>query len=303
MRHIYSLVIVLLSSITCGCGHPDTEVSAYTIEEVIRTTSAPIDALTREIVKDLVPVELLCPVSEDPSSWRPTPDVILSYQRARLIITNGAGYEDWVRTAPLPRSRVIDASGLIDDQFLVIQGESHSHGTTRSHSHEMVLATVWLDPLFAISQAEVINKALAKSFPKFKSEFQSNFNTLSQELLDLHQQMNDIDFSEFRIIAPLNPYGYLAQRYNWNSSEIGVNPEDWSIGVSSIMLTSGNFDSKPTVILWGVDLSPETASELKPEQIFVVHWKITPSTPGTTFVYFHSINIQNLKSTIQNIAD
>lgn len=302
MRYCYWIAIIILCVINGGCGRTDADSNAKTIEYVIRTTSAPVDALTRDIVKGLVPVELLCPLSEDPNRWRPTPEVVSRYQRAQLIITNGAGYEDWVRTAPLPRSRVIDASSTIHDQLIVIQGEAHSHGPSGSHSHQTVLGTVWLDPMHAISQAEVITDALVKSFPEYQSEFKSNLNALSEELLSLHEKMMQIDFSQLTVIAPLNPYGYLANQYDWDHSDIGMNPEDWPMEIHSLKLTTGKFENKPTLILCEDPPSPESAdTHLQIDQIFRVQWKTIPSQADGTFIEFHSTNVQNLESTINSL--
>lgn len=302
MRHCIWIAVFILSVINTGCGQTDADSSVQSVEDVIRTTSAPVDALTRDLVKDLVPVELLCPPSVDASSWRPAPEVVSRYQRARLIITNGAGYENWVRTAPLPRSRVINASSAIEDQLIRIQGEAHSHGPSGNHSHETILGTVWLDPLHAISQAEVITDALVESFPQYESAFKSNLNALTEELLSLHQQLKQIDLSGFKIIAPLNPYGYLAKRYDWDHSDIGKSPEDWPMELHSLKLTTGKFEDTPTLILCEDLPSPESADiDLRPDQIFAVHWKTFPSQTDGTLIKFYSNNVQSLQSTIDSL--
>lgn len=304
MKQCFWLLVSLLSVINAGCGQHDTNTGTGTgtIENIIRTTSAPVDALTRDIVKDLVPIELLCPVSEDPSTWRPTPEVVSRYQRARLIISNGAGLEDWVRTAPLPRSRVIEASSAINDQLIIVQGEAHSHGPAGSHSHETVLSTVWLDPVHAISQAEVITSALIKTFPEYKSEFKTNLKSLTENLLSLHERLKSIDVSKLTIIAPLKPYGYIAKRYQWNENDIGEKLENWPMEIHSIAMSRGEFVDTPTLILCEELPSPKVAdTHLRANNIYAVQWKTTPSEIDGTFVEFLSNNVKNLEYSINNI--
>lgn len=281
-----------------GCNSSDTDIDSNPIEDVIRTTSAPVDALTREIVQDLVPIELLCPESEDPSSWRPAPETISQYQRARLIITNGAGYESWVQTAPLPRSRVVDASSAIKDPLIIIQGESHSHGPEGSHSHDTTLGTVWLDPLNAISQAEVITAALAAAYPEYSSELSTNLSILKDELTDLHLRIKNLETSGLNIIAPLNPYGYLAKRYGWNDSAFGSSHESWPMEVHAGSIT------KPTLILCEHLPAPEEADALyQAYQIRGVHWKTFSPAHDASFIETLTENIDELELSLESFKD
>ena len=178
MRRVSWLLIALLGVAMAACDRPADTPNRVTLDEVVRTTSAPVDALTRQLVGDAVPVELLCPESEDPATWRPDPETVALFQRARLIVANGAGYEKWVAPAPLPRSRLVEAADALSRSFIMVEGEAHSHGPEGYHTHEVVLGHVWLDPLHAIAQAEEITEALVGAFPEHEGVFEFGLSVL-----------------------------------------------------------------------------------------------------------------------------
>ncbi|MEM1077211.1 MAG: metal ABC transporter substrate-binding protein [Pseudomonadota bacterium] len=105
--------------------------------------------------------EVVFPVPEgvDPSFWRPSIADISQIQSADLILLNGAGFATWIDRVSLPRSRVVNTSAKIEDQFIVTESITHSHGDGGEHSHEGLAAYTWLDPMLAIAQAEAIASA------------------------------------------------------------------------------------------------------------------------------------------------
>ena len=183
--------------------------------------------MTRRIAGDLVSVEMLCPEGQPPATWRPSPEVVALYQRAKLIVVNGAEFETWVLNTPLPRSRVVRTADAIEDELLVVPGETHSHGPDGSHAHDKIAGHTWLDPINAIAQAGAIADALAAVFPEHAAAFDENHMSLAAELQNLHEQIAAIDTSTVGIIAPESWYGYLARRYDWPTGEIGDDPADW----------------------------------------------------------------------------
>ncbi len=53
-------------------------------------------------------MDVLFPVPEevDPAYWKPEAEDVAAYQRADLILLNGASYAKWVDFVKLPRSRL-----------------------------------------------------------------------------------------------------------------------------------------------------------------------------------------------------
>ncbi|MFK7758574.1 MAG: metal ABC transporter substrate-binding protein [Phycisphaerales bacterium] len=303
MRQTITILIAACALWIAGCDRTKTHVNSSSIQEVIRTTTPAVDALARHIVKDLVPIELLCPADQDAPTWHPSPETIALYQRARLIIMNGAGYESWAQTAPLPRSRIVNASEKLEDQFIVLKGKTHSHGPKGDHTHDVILGTLWLDPLYAISQAETITDALIRTFPEYKEEFTKNLVSLTKEINELHDKLNEIDFSVVEILAESIPYGYISKRYSWRSGVLGNNAQSWSMDLFSLKLSSADFDSKPVIILCDKLLPPEVSSELlESHNAHILLWKVHPHSSQDTFVNVFSENILRLEETVHELT-
>lgn len=299
MRLLSLLVMALLGLALGGCDRTDASPNQARIDNVVRTTSAPVDALTRRIAGDAVPVELLCPPSEDPAAWRPAPETISSFQRARLIVANGAAYEAWVQTAPLPRSRLIEAADKLTEPLITVRGETHSHGPEGHHTHEVTLGQVWLDPLHAIAQSRTIAAGLTHAFPEHQDTFSANLDVLSTELLELHRRLERLEPEGAAIVAPSTPFGYLARRYGWQTLDLSPAPEDWPMDLYSHGMASGDFGSGPRVLLCEQLPDPAVATTLlESHDVHLVLWRTGSRDRGKSFTEMLSGNIDRVEASI-----
>lgn len=299
MRLLSLLVMALLGLALSGCDRTDASPNQARIDNVVRTTSAPIDALTRRIAGTAVPVELLCPPSEDPAAWRPGPERVALYQRATLIVTNGAGYEAWVQTAPLPRSRLIEAADGLTEPLITVRGETHSHGPEGHHTHEVTLGQTWLDPLNAIAQARTIAAGLTDAFPEHQGTLSANVDVLCTELIELHQRLERLEPEGIAIIAPNTPFGYLARRYGWQTLDLSPDPEHWSKDLYAHGMASGDFGSGPRVLLCDKLPVPAIAKTLRESHdVRLVDWQTGSRITETSFVNVLSGNIDRLEASI-----
>ncbi len=82
----------------------------------------PLAYFTKAIGGENDDVVLPVPANVDPALWSPEPETIGEYQRADLILLNGAGYAAWTNRATLPASRLVDTSAAYSDDLLYIQG-------------------------------------------------------------------------------------------------------------------------------------------------------------------------------------
>jgi zinc transport system substrate-binding protein len=274
MRCVILVFMMLLGSGLQGCAREESNASTMAIDDVVRTTSAPVHALATQISSGLVPVELLCPTSQDPAAWRPSAETVAQYQRARLVVTSGAGYEGWVQTAPLPRSRVIEAASGLSEPLLIVRGETHSHGPAGDHTHEVTLGHVWIDPLHAIEQARAVSAGMITAFPEHEQAFNENLGLLIAELQTLHQRLVSVDVSSIDIIAPQRPYGYLARRYGWISAEIGTDPSSWSMDLYAMQLSRQGRSQEAAILLCEQMPADSIAEQLLQEHgVRLVRWE------------------------------
>ena len=173
--------------------------------------------------------EVVFPVPEDvdPSFWRPSISDISTVQSAELILLNGAGFATWIDRVSLPRARVVNTSRAIEDQFIVTESITHSHGDGGEHSHEGVASYTWLAPMLASAQAEAVAAAIARKGLAPPDEVYAKLGALIGELetLAADAKLALSGAREIPMVATHPRYQYLAQRYDLSIASL-----EWEAG-------------------------------------------------------------------------
>ena len=173
--------------------------------------------------------EVVFPVPEgaDPSFWRPSIADISMIQSADLILLNGAGFATWIDRVSLPRSRIVNTSATIEDQFIVTESITHSHGDGGEHSHEGIASYTWLDPMLAIAQAEAIAAAVMSRDLAAEQDVEARLAELRSELTALDAMARDAlsSLKGTAILATHPRYQYFARRYSLSISSL-----EWDAG-------------------------------------------------------------------------
>jgi zinc transport system substrate-binding protein len=185
----------------------------------VYTTNYPLTYFAERIGGDHITVFFPVPSDVDPAFWLPDAVTVRKYQKADLIILNGAGYEKWTRKVSLPMLRMVDTSKTFKDNLIHIETNvTHSHGPGGDHSHGGTAFTTWLDFSQAAAQAEAIYKALSRKMPVLKADFVKNFESLKKDLLALDAQMTALSAKKpgLPLVGSHPIYQYMARRYNLN---------------------------------------------------------------------------------------
>ncbi len=183
------------------------------------TTNYPLTYFAECIGGEYVNVVFPAPPDIDPAFWSPDMETVRKYQKADLIILNGAGYEKWIKKVSLPMMRMVDTSKAFKDNLIQIDTNvTHSHGPGGDHSHGGTAFTTWLDFSQAALQAEAIYQALARKLPARSADFARNYASLQTDLLQLDEQMKQISTQNpgTPLVASHPIYQYMARRYNLN---------------------------------------------------------------------------------------
>ncbi|MEA2078382.1 MAG: metal ABC transporter substrate-binding protein [Pseudomonadota bacterium] len=152
----------------------------------IYTVNYPLQYFAQRIAADYAEVIFPAPPDVDPAVWMPDTKTIRAYQKADLVLLNGAGYASWVKKASLSRLRQVNTSASFKEGYISVQeGATHSHGPAGEHSHSGTAFTTWLDFYQAVQQAESVMHALVKKRPEYKAAFEQNFDALRDELMAL----------------------------------------------------------------------------------------------------------------------
>ena len=195
---------------------------------VVYTVNYPLQYFAQRIAGDHAKVIFPGPSDADPAFWQPDASTIGAYQRADLILLNGAGYAKWVKRVSLPRGKLVDTSAGFRGDFIEAGGAvTHSHGREGSHSHAGTAFTTWLDFSQAVAQTMAVRDALSRLRPQHADTFAANALALEQALLDLDSRLKAIAATaqEKPLIASHPVYQYLARRYGLNLEAVMWEPE------------------------------------------------------------------------------
>lgn len=175
-------------------------------------------------------VDVVFPTMDgDPANWAPAAADIAAYQRADLVLLNGAGYAGWTELVALPADKTVNTSANFVQRYISEAEESHSHGSDTEHQHEAETAfTTWLDPQLAIEQAAAIRDALSTRRPALAAEFQAGFESLRSDLRaldnDLVKLFSELDDTPVMFSHPV--YQYLERRYELDGESVHWEPEE-----------------------------------------------------------------------------
>lgn len=163
-----------------------------------------------------------------PGYWMPDAKTISAYQRADIILLNGANYAKWVNKVSLPRFRLVNTSAGFQDRYIeAAEITTHSHGLEGKHAHESLAFTTWIDFSLAAKQARAIAEALSRKQPVLNDTSQKNYAELEKDLLKLDQDLKALVAKDPAkpLIVSHPVYDYLARRYGLNIKSVHWEPD------------------------------------------------------------------------------
>jgi zinc transport system substrate-binding protein len=169
------------------------------------------------------------PADVDPAFWIPDAKTILVYQRADLILLNGANYAKWVGKVSLPQFRLVDTSARFKNQYMETEDIlTHSHGPQGEHAHEALAFTTWIDFSQAAKQAKTITNALSRKKPPLREIFEGNYVALEKDLMTLDRDIKTIVSKEPSkpLVASHPVYQYFQRRYGVNIKSVHWEPDE-----------------------------------------------------------------------------
>ena len=296
LEKIYIIVLIAIASTFSFVDiKAESKVQVYTV-------NYPLKYFAERIGGELVEVYFPAPSGVDPVYWFPGADVVREYQKADLILLNGAGYAKWIKKATLPRSKLVNTSKSFKDQYLYIQNSvTHSHGTGENHSHGEIAFTTWIDPELAIKQSEEIKNSLIKIHPDNNKVFEANFSSLKNDLIKIDNMLKDVfaKYSDKPLIASHPVYQYLQRRYQLNLKSVHwepdeyPNPEQW-LEVEKILKTHN-----ASIMIWEDIPLSQTMNKLKELNVNSVVFRPCGDVPKQgDYLSVMNSNINNLRNGI-----
>jgi len=281
------LAIVLCSILVVGCSSDERAADTAEVERGLPRVYAvnyPLAFFAGRIGGDSVEVAFPAPADVDPAMWVPDVDTVAAFQRADIVLLNGAGYAGWVQRVTLSQSRLVDTSAAFADRLIPIENDvTHSHGPAGDHSHEGAEFTTWLDCEFAIEHARAVLNALVRLRPDNEAQYRERFAELEQELLSLDQELKAVAarIGDQPLLFSHPVYQYFERRYSLNGRSLhwepGQMPED-----AQWRELSGTLSTHAVAwMIWEGEPHPEAASRLEGLGIQSVVFRPAGSRPET----------------------
>lgn len=264
---VAAVMLAAVSAAIGGCSAEDKPDSPDQRPKiVVYTTFYPTTYFAQRIGGEHV--EVVCPLPEDadPIFWMPDAPTIQAYQKADLIVINGAQFEKWVAKVSLPPSRMVDTAKPLKGELITYKDAvEHAHGPSGKHAHEGIDGHTWLDPVNARMQADEIRKALARLAPDRARLFADNDSQLAADLFGLHVKLSELTkaYKGQPILCSHPAYNYIARRYKWNVRNEDLDPETMPPDkqLAAIRKTLEQHPAK--FILWESAPKPAVADRLK----------------------------------------
>jgi len=257
-------VFALLSATSLAAGRDGLTV--YTV-------NYPLQYFAQRITGEYADVVFPAPPDQDPAFWQPSASTIADYQRADLILLNGAHYAKWVDRVALPRRKLVDTSAVFSDRYIRVEdAATHSHGPSGDHSHSGVAFTTWLDFDQAAAQAQAIADAMMRVRPEQGQVFSRNLAALQADLDRLDQA--------FAVVVAKHPQRYLLASH------------------PVYQYFQRRFDINLRSVMWEPDQVPDPARWSELERILEHHparWMIWESRPDPeTVARLHGLGVESI---------
>ncbi len=232
----------------------------------IYAVNYPLAYFAERIAGESVKVVFPVPADVDPAFWAPDADAIADYQRADLVLLNGAGYAAWLQRATLSRSRLVDTSAALADRLILVDDTAtHSHGPGGDHSHQSSAFTTWLDMDFAISQAGAVLDALVRLRPEDEPEYRERLQLLEKDLRELDTRLKVVAerIGDQPLLFSHPVYQYLVRTYELNGRSVHWEPDEtpgddqWRELFELLSARNSSW------MIWEDEPLPDTASRLE----------------------------------------
>lgn len=195
----------------------------------VYTVNYPLAYFAERIGGSVVKVTFPAPPDVDPAFWSPPVATVQRYQRADLVLLNGAGYAGWVNRVSLPRKSLVDTSRSFRDRTIQVEDlVTHGHGLSGEHSHGGTAFVTWLDFGQATEQARAIKDALVRTRPASRAGFEANFAQLAQDLESLDKRLRAAfaPLAGQPLLASHPVYQYMARRYALDLKSVIWEPDE-----------------------------------------------------------------------------
>ena len=272
--------VALVGALLTGCQPAEqvpttSDVAAGPL--VVYAVNFPLAWMAERIGGEAIEVVFPAPEGVDPAHWQPTPETILNYQAADMVLLNGAGYAEWIQFAALSPGKLVDTSRGLATRFVSAGEATHSHGPGGEHDHGDVASHTWLDPSLAAMQAQAVADALQAFVPAANAALERLQVDVAN--LDSRLAVAFAGWSDAGVLYSHPVYQYLDAHYRLDGRSVSWEPGESPDDAEWQRLT-GLLRSRPaTVMLWEAEPLSSTTTKLNDLGITSVVFEVGDQTP------------------------
>ncbi len=200
-------IMLALAILLGACARTSPTAPAGHGKMLVVASINPLADFARQVGGDRVQVETVVPPGASPHTYEPKPSQLKALSRAKVLVLVGLGFEFWA-------DKAVSASGNPDlivvrtSNGLKILQQGEGEGSGNPH--------VWLDPINAIHQVEMIRDAFVRADPAGKEVYITNAEEYIGKLKALDKEIREevSGFSTRKFIAFHPAWVYFARRYD-----------------------------------------------------------------------------------------
>ena len=215
------LITVIISSFLAG------NVLSASAKVKVAAAFYPLAHFAEQVAGKYADVAVIMPPGTEPHEYEPTPREIKKVYEARIFLFNGAGIDPWAER--LQNDLLKKGTAVIEMIKHFSSDELSASKSVHDNSRGLTDPHIWLDPLLAIKEVEIIRDTFIKADPSHERRYRDNSAAYIHELKGLHGRYTDgLKSCRIReIIVSHNAFGYLSARYDLNIHAItGISPEE-----------------------------------------------------------------------------
>lgn len=197
----------------------------------IYTSFYPMYDFTKKIVGDKADVINIVPVGSEPHDYELTTTDRKNFEKANLIVYNGAGMEEWIDDLMKGMNKEIFVNASIGVDFI----EGHSHTDDEEHEdddHDIedqhLDPHIWLSPKNAMKQLTNIYEAVIKIDATNSTYYKENLDRAINDIKKLDEEYK-IKLEQYKgktIVVSHEAFGYICNDYGINQLGIeGLSPD------------------------------------------------------------------------------
>ncbi len=291
------LPFLLLAILFSACEGQPAATSSQSAPVILTSTPWLAD-VTRSIAGDRIQVESLLPDGSDPHSYQPTPQDAARMSESKLIIVNGAGYEQFLKS-------LLENAG---SGTTVVEA---STGISASEEAGAVDPHMWLDPNNMIVYVENIRDALIQLDPEGEATYKSNADSYIAQLkaLDawIQEQVGQIPPEKRLLITNHESLGYFAKRYGFSiaGSVIKSFSSDASPSAQQLaaLIDQVRSSGAPAIFLDAADsdtFAQQIAQETDVKVVTDLHLEsLTEGPPAGTYIDMMKYNVTQIVNALK----